>query len=65
MTIRPREDQIARLLAMGCKYGQGYYFSKPVDAEKTEDLLVHNRATTHPQTLQASLTVAGQIGSDK
>jgi diguanylate cyclase (GGDEF)-like protein/PAS domain S-box-containing protein len=26
------KDQLARLTAMGCSTGQGYYFSKPVDA---------------------------------
>jgi predicted signal transduction protein with EAL and GGDEF domain len=28
------QDQLARLTAMGCRSGQGYYFSKPVDAER-------------------------------
>jgi diguanylate cyclase (GGDEF)-like protein/PAS domain S-box-containing protein len=28
------KDQLARLTAMGCTTGQGYYFSKPVDAER-------------------------------
>lgn len=40
-----REDQITRLLAMGCKYGQGFYFSKPVNAENSEELLRQDRLT--------------------
>ncbi|HTX41330.1 MAG TPA: EAL domain-containing protein [Acidobacteriaceae bacterium] len=38
-----REDQITRLLAMGCRYGQGFYFSRPVDVEKSEELLRQDR----------------------
>ena len=37
------EDQITRLLAMGCKYGQGFYFSQPVDAASSEDLLLRDQ----------------------
>jgi predicted signal transduction protein with EAL and GGDEF domain len=31
--------QLARLTAMGCASGQGYYFSKPVDAERAQQLI--------------------------
>jgi diguanylate cyclase (GGDEF)-like protein/PAS domain S-box-containing protein len=33
------QDQLARLTAMGCPSGQGYYFSKPVDAERAQRLI--------------------------
>jgi predicted signal transduction protein with EAL and GGDEF domain len=33
------QDQLARLAAMGCASGQGYYFSKPVDAERAHWLI--------------------------
>jgi EAL domain-containing protein (putative c-di-GMP-specific phosphodiesterase class I) len=33
------KDQIARLTAMGCVRVQGFYFSRPVDAEKAQELL--------------------------
>jgi diguanylate cyclase (GGDEF)-like protein/PAS domain S-box-containing protein len=33
------KDQLARLTAMGCASGQGYYFSKPVDAERAHWLI--------------------------
>jgi len=33
------KDQLARLAAMGCASGQGYYFSKPVDAERAQRLI--------------------------
>lgn len=53
-----REDQIQRLLAMGCRYGQGYYFSKPVNAVKGEELLARElRAGFLPAT-EGALTGA-------
>lgn len=33
------EAQVAQLAAMGCDFGQGYVFSKPVDAETATGLL--------------------------
>jgi EAL domain-containing protein (putative c-di-GMP-specific phosphodiesterase class I) len=33
------EEQLARLRALDCDYGQGYIFSRPQDAEATESLL--------------------------
>lgn len=33
------KDQLARLTAMGCASGQGYYFSKPVNAECAQRLI--------------------------
>lgn len=33
-------DQIERLAAMNCDFGQGYFFSKPVDCQGAERLLV-------------------------
>ena len=32
-------DQVAKLKALGCEYGQGYYFSKALNAEKAVRLL--------------------------
>jgi EAL domain-containing protein (putative c-di-GMP-specific phosphodiesterase class I) len=32
-------DQLAMLKSMGCNCGQGFYFSKPVDAEKADRLV--------------------------
>jgi EAL domain-containing protein (putative c-di-GMP-specific phosphodiesterase class I) len=32
-------EQLAQLQALGCEYGQGYYFSRPVDAETAGDLI--------------------------
>jgi EAL domain-containing protein (putative c-di-GMP-specific phosphodiesterase class I) len=32
-------DQVAKLRALGCEYGQGYYFSKALNAEKAVRLL--------------------------
>ena len=33
------EGQKKFLLSAGCEYGQGYYFSRPVDAERATELL--------------------------
>jgi diguanylate cyclase (GGDEF)-like protein/PAS domain S-box-containing protein len=33
-------EQLALLKKLLCKYGQGYYFSKPLSAEETEQLLI-------------------------
>jgi len=32
--------QVEALRALGCQYGQGYHFARPVDAERFEQLLV-------------------------
>jgi EAL domain-containing protein (putative c-di-GMP-specific phosphodiesterase class I) len=32
-------EQLAQLQALGCEYGQEYYFSRPVDAETASDLI--------------------------
>ena len=34
-------EQASQLLALGCSIGQGYYFAKPMPAEKTFELLRH------------------------
>jgi len=31
--------QLALLRSMGCQYGQGYYFSKPVEAQAAEEMI--------------------------
>ncbi|MDO8187961.1 EAL domain-containing protein [Conexibacter sp. JD483] len=43
-------EQLARLKALGCDYGQGYLFSRPLDAEGTRRLLAdwQPRAVTAP-----------------
>ena len=32
-------EQLEVLSALGCGYGQGYYFSKPIDKESTQSLI--------------------------
>jgi EAL domain-containing protein (putative c-di-GMP-specific phosphodiesterase class I) len=39
-------EQAEYLKGLGCNYGQGYLFSRPVDAEKARRLLEHNVADT-------------------
>ncbi|MCU0541842.1 MAG: EAL domain-containing protein [Oscillatoriaceae cyanobacterium Prado104] len=36
-------SQLAQLRAIGCEYGQGYYFSKPLDSEAATALLSQGR----------------------
>ncbi len=33
------KEQLAKLRGLKCKYGQGYFFSKPVDSKAVEALL--------------------------
>ena len=37
------EEQRASLRRMGCKYGQGYYFCRPLNAAAARDLLTAHR----------------------
>jgi EAL domain-containing protein (putative c-di-GMP-specific phosphodiesterase class I) len=53
------KDQIARLTAMGCSTVQGYYFSKPVDAEKAQGLLRDKEAPKWGPMLKSSAETAG------
>jgi len=44
------EDQLARLLELGCRLGQGYFFHKPMPKEEAERVVraqagVHELAT--------------------
>jgi EAL domain-containing protein (putative c-di-GMP-specific phosphodiesterase class I) len=34
------EDQVSRLLGLGCRWGQGYHYSRPQDATELEELIV-------------------------
>jgi len=34
-----KEEQLGLLRALGCEYGQGYFFSRPIDAEAAASLL--------------------------
>ena len=36
------EDQYNHLLNMGCRYGQGYLFSRPLKAQTFTDLFILN-----------------------
>ena len=42
------KDQLARLQAMGCASAQGYYFSKPVDADRAH-WLVRDKVAVDPE----------------
>jgi diguanylate cyclase (GGDEF)-like protein/PAS domain S-box-containing protein len=35
------EEQVSYLKALQCEYGQGYYFSRPLDAESAQRLITH------------------------
>ncbi|MCC9002005.1 MAG: EAL domain-containing protein, partial [Candidatus Competibacter sp.] len=38
-----RAEQLTRLQEMGCEFGQGYLFSKPVDPAELERLIAQGR----------------------
>ena len=54
------EDQLARLTAMGCHSGQGYYFSKPVDAERALRL-VRDKDALQRGVLLKPIPIAGSL----
>jgi EAL domain-containing protein (putative c-di-GMP-specific phosphodiesterase class I) len=33
------QEQLSRLRSLNCEYGQGYFFSRPVDSKRAEELL--------------------------
>ncbi|WP_109486690.1 putative bifunctional diguanylate cyclase/phosphodiesterase [Occallatibacter savannae] len=41
------EEHVQKLLAFGCQFGQGYFFSKPVSAADTEELLATRWKSAH------------------
>jgi diguanylate cyclase (GGDEF)-like protein/PAS domain S-box-containing protein len=45
------EEQLAQLALLECEYGQGYYFSKPLDPEAAAKLLTEHR--TYPIPLSS------------
>lgn len=36
--------QVERLLALGCEYGPGYYFSQPLDAKAAQQFMLQQAA---------------------
>lgn len=52
------EEQLTLLRTLGCKYGQGYLFSLPVDVEAAHELLNKN----HAQAAKAPLCGAIDLG---
>jgi diguanylate cyclase (GGDEF)-like protein/PAS domain S-box-containing protein len=38
--------QVERLLALGCEYGQGYYFTQPLDAKAAEEFMLRQPVQT-------------------
>jgi diguanylate cyclase (GGDEF)-like protein/PAS domain S-box-containing protein len=40
------KEQLAKLTSLGCGYGQGYYFSRPVDGDATQKVI---QQTVHEQ----------------
>jgi EAL domain-containing protein (putative c-di-GMP-specific phosphodiesterase class I) len=49
------ETQLRRLVDFGCKRGQGYYFSKPVEARDAEALIRRGFAALPAQTPEAQV----------
>ncbi len=49
------ETQLATLQALECECGQGYLFSKPMDAELTEVFLLNNLTPLQPSSFYNNL----------
>jgi EAL domain-containing protein (putative c-di-GMP-specific phosphodiesterase class I) len=47
---------VERLLALGCEYGQGYYFSQPMDAKAAEQFMLEQIAQTRVREAGKLLT---------
>lgn len=53
------EQQLLKLLVLGCDYGQGYFFCRPADAQTIEQLLSDSSPfRTQADVLSASLVAA-------
>ena len=52
------EDQLLKLLLLGCDYGQGYFFCSPADAGTVKDLLFGSSVYVSRSTPMLSDTVA-------
>jgi len=53
------EDQVAALVALGCNYGQGYLFSRPLASAEAEKLIMKDGAldgTSEPVSPEVSVT---------
>jgi EAL domain-containing protein (putative c-di-GMP-specific phosphodiesterase class I) len=55
------EQQLAQLIALGCGYGQGYYFSKPADAEAVSQLLAAPQAYPLPAAFSQDLQALNPV----
>ena len=54
-------DQRAQLLALGCGYGQGFLFARPVSAETISGLLRAGGLSTDPAGIAAAIVI-GRAG---
>ena len=57
-----REEQAQRLMELGCAFGQGFLFSKPVPAESIEAMLAAAPATRDLRVLGSMLEACGEAG---
>ena len=54
------KDQLQVLADLGCEYGQGYYFSKPLDA-KTAEWLIENKSNFQRAPLPPAILRLGSF----
>jgi EAL domain-containing protein (putative c-di-GMP-specific phosphodiesterase class I) len=52
------EAQARFLVSAGCEHGQGYYFSRPVDAKRATELLRRGRTKPVRDLLRVVETIA-------
>jgi diguanylate cyclase (GGDEF)-like protein len=49
-----RPDQLGPLRALGCRFGQGYLFSRPIEPTAFSELLASRRTVTRPSATRVS-----------
>ena len=60
-----QNEQITRLISMGCEFGQGFFFSKPLCAQEAEGLMsaMMSPVPTFPLWRDVDLPCAGENAS--
>jgi diguanylate cyclase (GGDEF)-like protein/PAS domain S-box-containing protein len=59
-----KPEQVQTLLDFGCKFGQGFYFAKPIDEFRLEEMLQRNHAKFADHTQHPTIFIQPHIEID-